>query len=525
MSSINTERAIGYKRPPPETKFKPGQSGNRKGRPKGRPNMADAIRQSATEPVTVIVDGKKRTMSTAEAMIRKCWTDALKGEKHAISLVIGLLDMTGRTSDIGEEERNRRRITLPRSFTAEEYSLQSDYAPALEKDRQRYLATYDAEDDESPGQDTLRPPAIRNADRLAALKDYDAALGAYRRFIGEHRAVLAGDAENVESRDSVYLGACRIAVVAYARLLAGEFEEALNLVEEALTLAPRYHWIEMIRAHAWMFLGRTEDAQVFYRHFKSDRRFPVPAWESVILRDFGELRAGGHFHPLMLEIEAHIRELGWTAEGPNMASVSNLWQAEVDGHKVNAPSPIMPSTHSVPPSLEDVATGQPAPTLSNSEYIMYHPSELHSGDLHIVHGKLDEALGIYRINLEKLERLVAKNPNDTESKDRLHQVLNKMSELAFRFILAKRPPTAFECITDVIRREPNEPRHQLKLAHSYLCLSRQTEARVIYQQHQNEKLEDGTPWKSRLFQDFAEMRQAGVKYPLMDRMERELGLR
>jgi hypothetical protein len=138
---------------------------------------------------------------------------------------------------------------------------------------------------------------------------------------------------------------------------------------------------------------------------------------------------------------------------------------------------------------------------------------------------LDEALAVYRSNLETLERQIAKDANDAEAKERLRQVLNKMSELAFRFILAKRSPTAFECITDFIRREPNEPRHQLKLAHSCLGLARQTEARIIYQQHQNETLEDVTPWKSRLFQDFAEMRKAGLKHPLIDWIERDLGLR
>lgn len=166
----------------------------------------------------------------------------------------------------------------------------------------------------------------------------------------------------------------------------------------------------------------------------------------------------------------------------------------------------------------------PLPQRSEIRNILYHPYELHSGDLHVVHGKFDEALAVYRSNLETLERQIAKDANDAEAKELLHRVLNKMSKMAFRFILVKRSPTALESITDVIRREPNDPKHQLKLAHSYLGLSRQTEARIIYQKHQNEKLENGTPWKSRLFQDFAEMRKAGLKYPLMDRMERELGL-
>jgi len=525
MSSINTKKAVGYKRPPLDSQYKPGQSGNQKGRPKGRPNMADTMRQSANEPVTVIVNGKKHTMPSAEAMLRKTLADALKSDSGSIDELFHILEMTGRTADISEGERDRRRITLPRSFTAEEYALKGDTARALEKDRQRYLAVYDAEDDEHPDQDTLRPPAIRNADRLAALKDYDAAVDAYRTFIGEHRAVLAGDGENAEAKAGIYLGATRIAVVAYTRLLTGQFKAALALIEEALAYAPYHLWMEMIRAHAWMLLDRFDEARAFYRQFKSDRRLPEPSWESVILRDFIELRAGGHSHALMPEIETLIRESGWTVDGPTNSPGENLWETNVDGHKVHLPSPAFPPEHSAPVVQQDAATEPLDPVLSDSQYTMLHPLEVRSGDLHAINGKLDDALGVYRINVEKLEHRLTNDPDDNAAKEELHRVLSKMNELAFRFVLARRPPSAFECITDVISHEPDELQHQLRLAHSCLGLGRQTEAKQIYQQHQNEILGGGTPWKDRLFQDFAEMRKAGIKHPLMDRLEREFGLR
>ncbi len=39
----NKGGAVGYGRPPADKRFKPGQSGNPKGRPRGRENMATTI--------------------------------------------------------------------------------------------------------------------------------------------------------------------------------------------------------------------------------------------------------------------------------------------------------------------------------------------------------------------------------------------------------------------------------------------------------------------------------------------------
>lgn len=52
---------------------------------------------------------------------------------------------------------------------------------------------------------------------------------------------------------------------------------------------------------------------------------------------------------------------------------------------------------------------------------------------------------------------------------------------------------------------------------------RRWKAKQIYYQHRDDKLEGGATWKSRLFNDFAEMRTAGLKHGLMVLIEREIG--
>jgi len=59
---------IGYARPPRDTQYKPGQSGNRKGRPKGSKDMHSEMRKVYLDPVPMTVKGKKRRVPTIVAI-------------------------------------------------------------------------------------------------------------------------------------------------------------------------------------------------------------------------------------------------------------------------------------------------------------------------------------------------------------------------------------------------------------------------------------------------------------------------
>jgi hypothetical protein len=75
---------VGYKQPPVETQFKKGQSGNPKGRPKGRKSLSQLIQEELDTKVTVVKDGKRLTLTTAQVMAKRLVRSAASGDHKAI---------------------------------------------------------------------------------------------------------------------------------------------------------------------------------------------------------------------------------------------------------------------------------------------------------------------------------------------------------------------------------------------------------------------------------------------------------
>lgn len=84
-----SEYDVGYGKPPVRTQFKPGQSGNPKGRPRrgstetSHAGILDIVNMIIKEPVTVSKNGKKRTVRFMEGYIRTLSSTALKDHRLA----------------------------------------------------------------------------------------------------------------------------------------------------------------------------------------------------------------------------------------------------------------------------------------------------------------------------------------------------------------------------------------------------------------------------------------------------------
>jgi len=80
--------AVGYGKPPRHSQFKPGQSGNPKGRPKGTRGFAAELTEELGETIRVSENGKIKKLSKQRAMIKSLVAKAAKGDPKSIQIVL-----------------------------------------------------------------------------------------------------------------------------------------------------------------------------------------------------------------------------------------------------------------------------------------------------------------------------------------------------------------------------------------------------------------------------------------------------
>src|SRR3954452_20286028 len=74
---------VGYGKPPEHTQFKPGQSGNPNGRPKGHRNFKTDVHATLQTPVKITRNGRISRITTQRAILETMRVEGLKGNQRA----------------------------------------------------------------------------------------------------------------------------------------------------------------------------------------------------------------------------------------------------------------------------------------------------------------------------------------------------------------------------------------------------------------------------------------------------------
>ena len=83
---------VGYRKPPAQNRFRPGQSGNPKGRPKGALGVRALVNAALDETIYVAENGKARSIRKRQAILLAMIAKAIKGDVRAAALVTRLME-------------------------------------------------------------------------------------------------------------------------------------------------------------------------------------------------------------------------------------------------------------------------------------------------------------------------------------------------------------------------------------------------------------------------------------------------
>ena len=135
---------VGYCRPPLHSRFKPGQSGNPKGRSRQSRNLRTIVKQVLSEDMQIRDGGRLRRMPAMEALVRTLRARVFKGDPKALASLILLARQSGLTE-------------------SDEASADLLHGPEYDAIIDDFLARHQVEKDASD--DEVNSPIVKSAKR------------------------------------------------------------------------------------------------------------------------------------------------------------------------------------------------------------------------------------------------------------------------------------------------------------------------------------------------------------------------
>ena len=103
---------VGYGRPPKDTQFKRGQSGNPAGRPKGTRNFKTDLVEELQEPVRITEGGKTEEVSKQRALVKRTFEKGMNGDMRAVAMIaqwvmqyLGISEGTPESEDLKQNDK------------------------------------------------------------------------------------------------------------------------------------------------------------------------------------------------------------------------------------------------------------------------------------------------------------------------------------------------------------------------------------------------------------------------------------
>lgn len=122
---------VGYGRPPRQTRFKKGQSGNPNGRPKGSQNLATVLQRILCEKVTIRENGRTKNITKLEHSVQQLTKKATEGNLRALQQLMALV----RSAEVQAPQKNHNATLSETDQTVLQRILQRIQATPINKEK------------------------------------------------------------------------------------------------------------------------------------------------------------------------------------------------------------------------------------------------------------------------------------------------------------------------------------------------------------------------------------------------------
>ena len=126
MSKDDAGKA-GYGRPPKDSRFKPGRSGNPRGRPKGVRNLRSDFNEVMTKRVRIREDGELRYVSRQEALLLSLCVKALQGDTRASGQLLARWAKT----ELHDTQPSQSNVTINDRVIVEDFLRRNNGPPSI----------------------------------------------------------------------------------------------------------------------------------------------------------------------------------------------------------------------------------------------------------------------------------------------------------------------------------------------------------------------------------------------------------
>lgn len=150
---------VGRGRPPVDTQFQSGKSGNPKGRPRGSKNLATIVNEELKRRVGVVENGKQKRITKGRAAVAQVANAAAKGDLKAFQA-------------LANAQKNFQAAEEPLSDRRDPVFDTADHLATIKNIVRRIRAMDPPEDPQAPTTETA--DALRETPKDATKKENDA---------------------------------------------------------------------------------------------------------------------------------------------------------------------------------------------------------------------------------------------------------------------------------------------------------------------------------------------------------------